>query len=75
MKNLMTKISLFVICLTALSTVGTAMYKWLKFGDKVACTANEYSFGCSTVLGYVLSAVGVIVGVGAVYLWERNRGQ
>ena len=75
MKNLMTNISLFVICLTALSTVGTAMYKWLKFGDKVACTANEYSFGCSTVLGYLLSAVGVIIDVGAVYLWERNRGQ
>ena len=75
MKNLITKVALFVICMTAFSAVGTAIYKWLKFGDKVACTANEYSFGCSTVLGYVLSAIGVIVVVGAIYLWERNRNQ
>ena len=73
MKNLVTKAALFVICLAAFSTVGTAIYRWLTLGDKVACTANEHTFGCSTVLGWVLSALVVLVVVGGIYLWEGHR--
>ena len=62
------------IALSACITAGVAIYRWLKVGDKVACTANEFTFGCVTTLGWVLSSVGVVVFVGAIYLWERYRG-
>jgi hypothetical protein len=71
--------SLFVVVLSTISlaafaTAGTAIYRWLKDGDKIACVANEFNFGCSTTLGWVLSAVGVFVFAGAIYFWERFRG-
>ena len=69
MKNLMANVALFVISLTVFATAGTAIYKWLKLGDRVACTANENTFGCSTTLGWVLSASAVVVMVGAIGIW------
>ena len=72
-KSLFT-ITLATISLAVCATVGVAIYKWLKDGDKVACTANAFTFGCSTTLGWILSGIGVVVFVGAVCLWERNRG-
>lgn len=66
--------TLITVSLAVCVTVGTALYKWLKGGDKVSCVANDFTFGCSTTLGWVLSGVGVVVFTGAVYLWERYRG-
>lgn len=60
--------TLITVSLAVCVTVGTALYKWLKGGDKVSCVANEFTFG------WVLSGVGVVVFAGAVYLWERYRG-
>jgi hypothetical protein len=74
LKRLLLVAVLFTIGLTAFATAGTAIYRWLEDGDKVSCVANEFSFGCSSILGWVLSAVGVAVFVGAIYLWERFRG-
>jgi hypothetical protein len=68
-------ISLVLTSATGLALVGTAIYKWLTQGDKVACVANEFSFGCFTTLGWVLSGVGVVVFAGAMYAWERFRGE
>jgi hypothetical protein len=73
------KRSLFVISLvlttaTGLALAGTAIYKWYTQGDKVACVANEFSFGCATTLGWTLTGVGTLIFVGAVYAWERFRG-
>ena len=62
------------IAVAACVTVGTAIYRWLNDGDRVACVANEFTFGCVTTLGWVLSAVGVFVIATAIYLWERFRG-
>jgi hypothetical protein len=66
--------SLILTSATALALVGTAIYRWVTEGDKVTCLANEYSFGCSTVLGWLLTGAGTLVVVGAVYVWERFRG-
>ena len=72
-KSLFT-ITLATISLAVCATVGVSIYNWLKDGDKVACVANAYTFGCSTTLGWILSGVGVVIFVGAVCLWERFRG-
>ena len=45
----MVKVALSVVSLCAFTTAGTAIYKWLKQGNKVACTVNEFTFGCSLV--------------------------
>jgi hypothetical protein len=74
-KRSMLAISLALTSATALALLGTAVYKWLTEGDKVACTANEFSFGCTTTLGWFLTAAGVVVVVGAVYAQERFRGE
>ncbi len=67
--------SLILTSATALALVGTAIYRWMTEGDKVTCVANEYSFGCSTVLGWFLTGAGTLVVVGAVCIWERYRGE
>lgn len=72
-KSLFT-ITLATTCLAVCVTVGVGIYNWLQDGDKVACAANEFTFGCSTTLGWILSGVGVVVFAGAVCLWERYRG-
>ena len=65
---------LTTVSVAACVTVGTAIYKWLTLGDKVSCVANEFNFGCSTMLGWVQSGIAVVVFVIAIYLWERFRG-
>ena len=67
--------SLILTSATAVALVGTAIYRWTTEGDKVTCVANEYSFGCSTVLGWLLTGAGTLVVVGAVCIWERLRGE
>jgi hypothetical protein len=67
--------SLILTSTTALALVGTAIYRWMTEGDKVTCVANEFSFGCSTVLGWLLTGAGILVVVGTVYIWERFRGE
>lgn len=54
---------------------GTAIYMWLVDRDTIACVTSEFTFGCATTLGWVLSGVGALVIAGAIYLWERFRGQ
>jgi hypothetical protein len=68
-------ISLMLTSATGLALAGTAIYRWLTEGDKIACVANEFSFGCSTTLGWILTGVGAAMFVGAVYAWERFRGE
>jgi hypothetical protein len=65
---------LSTVSLAACAIAGTAIYRWLMDGDKVRCIANEFTFGCTTTLGWVLAAVGVAVFAGSIYLWERFRG-
>jgi hypothetical protein len=67
--------ALSTVSLATCVTVGVAIYKWFKDGDKVACIATEFNFGCSTTLGWLLSAVGVVFFVGIIILWERFRGK
>ena len=74
MKKRLSTITLATTSLAVCVTVGVAIYEWLKEGDKVVCVANEYSFGCSTTLGWILSGIGIVVFAGAVCLWERYRG-
>ena len=74
MRKSLSTIALATTSLTLCVSVGTAIYKWLEEGDKVACVANEFTFGCSTTLGWILSGAGVVVFAGAVCLWERYRG-
>jgi len=68
-------ISLMLTSATGLALVCTAIFRWLTEGDKVACVSNEFSFGCATTLGWVLTGVGTVVFVGAVYAWERFHGE
>ena len=75
MKRSLLAISLVLTSATALALAGTAIFRWLTQGDKVACVVNEFSFGCSTTLGWVLTAVGALVFAAAVYAWERFRGE
>ena len=75
MKKSLFTITLATISVAACVTVGVAIYKWLRDGDKVSCVASEFSFGCSTTLGWVLSGFGVVMFAGAVCLWERYRGE
>ena len=67
-------VALSLTSLAACVAVGTAVYTWVTSGDKVACTANMFAFGCSTALGWALSAGGVVIFAGVVYVWERYRG-
>jgi hypothetical protein len=67
-------VALSTVSLAACVTAGMAIYKLLKDGDKIACIANEFNFGCSTTLGWVLSAIGAIVFAGIIYFWERFHG-
>lgn len=67
--------SLILTSATCLALVGTAIYRWITEGDKVTCVANEYSFGCSTMMGWLLTGAGTLVFVGAVYVWERLRDE
>jgi hypothetical protein len=63
-----------VMALSVCIAAGTALYRWLNDGDKVTCIANEFTFGCGSILGWVLSALGVLVLIGLVLFWERYRG-
>ena len=67
--------SLILTSATCLALMGTGIYRWITEGDKVTCVANEYSFGCSTMMGWLLTGTGTLVVVGAVYICERLRGE
>jgi hypothetical protein len=67
--------SLILTSASALALVGTAIYRWNTEGDMVACVANEHSFGCSTVLGWLLTGAATLVFVAAVCFWEQFRGE
>ncbi len=75
MKRSLLAISSVLTSATVLALVGTAIYRWLTEGDRVACTANEFSFGCATTLGWILTGVGTLILVGVVYAWERFRDE
>ena len=75
MKRALLTIALVLTSAAGIALAGTAIYRWLTQGDKVTCVANEFSFGCSTTLGWVLSGVGALVFAAAVYAWERFRGE
>lgn len=74
MKKLYVIATTLAVGLVGCVAAGTAIYKWLVDGAKIACVANEFTFGCATTLGWVLSGVGALVIAGAIYLWERFRG-
>ena len=67
-------VALSMTSLAACVAVGTAAHTWITAGDKVACTANMFAFGCSTTLGWALSAGGAVIFAGVIYFWERFRG-
>ena len=66
-------IALSTVGLALCAVAGTALYRWLTEGDEVRCVANEFTFGCSTTLGHVLTWVGALAVAAAVYLWARLR--
>lgn len=74
MKKLLEVITLTLVGLSVCVIAGTAIYRWMTQGDEVRCVANEFSFGCSTTLGDVLTGFGVLVVVVALVLWARFRG-
>lgn len=74
MKKPLLVITLSVVSLAVCVAAGTAIYRWMTQGDEVRCVANEFTFGCSTTLGHVLTGVGVLVVVVALVLWARFRG-
>lgn len=74
MKKLLEVIAVTLVGLSVCFTAGTAIYRWMTQGDEVRCVANEFSFGCSTTLGDVLTGFGVLVVVVALVLWARFRG-
>jgi hypothetical protein len=75
MKKPLFVILLYTLAIAACLRVGVAIYKWLQEGDKISCVANEFTFGCSTTSGWVFSAIGVIVIVVAICVWEHFRGK
>ncbi len=73
MKKVLFVIVLTLVGLSLCVAAGTALYRWVTAGDEVRCVANEFTFGCSTTLGHVLTWAGVLVVVVAVVLWARFR--
>ncbi|PKO28323.1 MAG: hypothetical protein CVU36_17400 [Betaproteobacteria bacterium HGW-Betaproteobacteria-9] len=73
MKKPLLVIALSTVSLALCAVAGTALYRWLTEGDEVRCVANEFTFGCSTTLGHVLTWVGALAVAVAVYLWARFR--
>lgn len=73
MKKPFLVIALSTVSLALCVAAGTALYRWTTEGDEVRCIANEFTFGCTTTLGHVLTWVGALVVVVALYLWARFR--
>ena len=73
MKHRLFVISLAITFAAVLAIVGTGVYRWIVEGDRVACVATAFSFGCTTTLGWMLTGVGVAVMVCGAYIWERYR--
>lgn len=71
MKKQWEVIALTLLSLALCAAAGTALYRWITEGDQVRCVANEFAFGCSTTLGWLMTAIGAVVVVGGAALWAR----
>jgi hypothetical protein len=72
-KKALAVVGITAIWLAACLVGGVAVYRWLTTGDKVVCVANEFTFGCSSTLGWVLSIAGAVLLGAGVYVWDRSR--
>lgn len=73
MKKQWEVIALTLVGLALCAAAGTALYRWITEGDQVRCVANEFAFGCSTTLGWLMTAIGAVVFVGGAALWAHFR--
>ena len=67
-------ITLCTISIAASVVAGAAIYVWMGKSSEIKCIETVYSFGCTTHLGWILTAAGGVLFGCAVAAWEYFRG-